>query len=126
MNERRLESRFLCADLVRVNWLTGHGLDEGRESRTVEAVLEDICETGLCIQVDEMIPVGSPVVITVTLASGETQFCGNILYCLYRDFGYFAGIRLLDETKWSSGKFVPQHLTDLRAFVDDSAEDFVM
>lgn len=126
MNERRLDSRFLCADLVRVNWLTGHGLDGRRESRTVDAVLEDICETGACIQVDEMIPVGSPVVITATISSGETQFCGNILYCLYRDFGYFAGIRLLDETKWSSQKFVPLHLTDLGAFVEDTAEDLAM
>jgi hypothetical protein len=117
MNERRLDGRFLCADLVRVDWLTGHGLNGKGESRTTEAVLEDICETGACVQVDEMIPVGTPVVITVAISSGNTQFRGNVLYCLYRDFGYFAGIELLDETRWSSSIFVPQHLTDLGAFV---------
>ena len=119
MNERRLDGRFLCADLVRVDWLTGHGLDGRSESRTVEAVLEDICETGICIQLEEMIPIGAPVVIS----SGETRLCGNVLYCLYRDFGYFAGIELLNETKWSSRIFVPQHLTDLAAFVDCDTEN---
>ena len=119
MNERRLDGRFLCADLVRVDWLTGHGLDGRSESRTVEAVLEDICETGICIQLEEMIPIGAPVVIS----SGETQLCGNVLYCVYRDFGYFVGIQLRDETRWSSGVFVPQHLTDLGAFVDHDPGD---
>ncbi|HWE51171.1 MAG TPA: hypothetical protein VG273_15370 [Bryobacteraceae bacterium] len=118
MSERRLDSRFLCADLVRVNWMTGHDVDGRRETRTVEAVLEDVCETGACVQVEEMIPVGTPVVISVVDRRGETQFCGNVQYCLYRDFGYFAGIRLLEETKWSSGIFLPQHLTDLGAFVE--------
>lgn len=65
-----------------------------------------------------MIPVGTPVVIS----SGNTQFRGTVLYCLYRDFGYFAGIQLLDETQWSSSIFVPRHLTDLGAFVDCDAE----
>jgi hypothetical protein len=119
MNERRLDGRFLCADLVRVDWLTGYGMKGRRVSRTAQALLEDICETGACVQVEEMIPVGTPVVIS----SGKIQFCGNVLYCEYRDFGYFAGIQLLDETQWSSSIFVPQHLTDLGAFVDHDAEN---
>ena len=102
-----------------MDWLTGHSLNGKRESRTVEALLEDICETGACVQVEEMIPVGAPVIIS----SGETRLCGNVLYCLYRDFGYFVGIQLLDETHWSTGKFVPQHLTDLGAFVDQDPAD---
>jgi hypothetical protein len=89
----------------------------------VEAVLEDICETGACVQVEEMIPVGTPVVISVIDKSGETQFCGNVQYCLYRDYGYFAGIRLLEETKWSSGIFIPQHLTDLGSLVERETEE---
>ena len=119
MNERRLDGRFLCADLVQVDWLTGYGLDGPKISRTAQAVLEDICETGACLQVEEMIPEGTP----VTISSGETHFSGNVLYCLYRDFGYFAGIELLNETKWSSRIFVPQHLTDLAAFVDCDTVD---
>jgi hypothetical protein len=109
-----------------VNWLTGHGLNGERETRTVEAVLEDICETGTCVQVEEMIPVGTPVVISVIDESGETQFCGNVQYCLYRDYGYFAGIRLLDETKWSSGIFIPQHLTDLGSLVERETDGIAM
>jgi hypothetical protein len=46
-----------------------------------------------------------------------------VQYCLYRDYGYFAGIRLLEETKWSSGIFIPQHLTDLGSLVERETEE---
>jgi hypothetical protein len=110
MNERRLDGRFLCADLVKVAWRVGCSLD-GREAfRTVEAVLEDISPLGACVQVEEMIPAGSP----VSISKEAAQFFGEVSYCVYRDYGYFAGVRFSDETRWSRGKFVPEHLTDLR------------
>jgi hypothetical protein len=36
-----------------------------------------------------------------------------VSYCVYRDYGYFVGIRFSTETRWSSGVFEPQHLTNL-------------
>ncbi len=109
MNERRLENRFMCADLVRVDWLSGEN-----EFRTVEAVLEDISPVGACVQVEECIPLGAP--ISIASASGEAaRFAGHVSYCVYRDYGYFVGIQLSGDTRWSSGAFEPRHLTSLAA-----------
>jgi hypothetical protein len=118
MNERRFEGRFLCADLVRVDWLAG--------ARTAEAVLEDISALGACVQVEEFIPPGAAISIS-TISKMDAlvdsiepaRFTGRVSYCVYRDYGYFVGIRFSNETKWSSGVFEPQHLTDLEALTRD-------
>jgi hypothetical protein len=116
MNERRFESRFLCADLVRVDWLEGE--DECRNAagvlRTSEGVLEDISPLGACVQVEEHIPPGTNVSISA-MSDDEVRFFGNVSYCVYRDYGYFVGIHLYDETRWSPGEFEPRHLTSLAA-----------
>jgi|SRR5579863_2530178 len=133
MIERRLESRFLCADIVKVEWkavagpsaLPGAG---GYISRTVEAVLEDISALGACVQVEEPIPPG--ISVSISLGAGNeaersenaqrsrnVQLAGNVSYCVYRDYGYFVGIRFSNETRWSSGIFEPQHLTNLETLM---------
>src|SRR5580700_2700 len=117
MNERRFESRFLCADLVRVDWIA----DAEGNSRTVEALLEDISALGACVQVEERIPLGTSVSMSVSSgppgARQDTQLAGDVSYCVYRDYGYFVGIRFSDETRWSSGIFEPQHMTSLEALM---------
>jgi hypothetical protein len=116
MNERRFESRFLCADLVRVDWIADAG-----NSRTLEALLEDISALGACVQVEERIPLGTSVSMSVTSGPPDerrdTQLAGLVSYCVYRDYGYFVGIRFSDETRWSSGIFEPQHMTSLEALL---------
>jgi hypothetical protein len=126
MIERRLESRFLCADLVTVDWHspqvpdTRLGASEVKDDfRTVEAVLEDISALGACVQVEVPIPLGAA--ISISAGSGRTdikeptRFSGLVSYCVYRDYGYFVGIRFSKETRWSSGIFEPRHLTNLEA-----------
>jgi hypothetical protein len=103
--ERRLEGRFLCADVVKVTRV------EGDPRKTLEAVLEDISPLGACVQVEEQIPLGMEVV----LSSGGKCLSGVVSYCVYRDYGFFVGIHFLDETHWSKGVFVPDHLTSLAA-----------
>jgi hypothetical protein len=110
MNERRLESRFLCADLVTVGW---SGTEGG--NRTMEAVLEDISHVGGSVQVEEAIPLGA----AIKLAIGEWTFNGQVCYCTYRDYGYFVGIRFSDESVWSSDQVMPQHLINLQALSRD-------
>jgi len=106
----RMGNRFLCADLVRVALHSGHEQTaEAGDFR--EAVLEDICEVGACLQLDEALPAGA----AVTVSKGRARLKGVVAYCVWRDSGYFAGIRLSEETRWSSGVFVPEHLTNLRA-----------
>ena len=104
-SERRLEGRFLCADMVRLAWRVGS------TTRTVEALLEDISALGACVQTEEAIPVG----VAIRMSSGGSNLEGTVSYCVWRDYGFFAGIRLSDETRWSTGVFMPQHLTNLRA-----------
>jgi hypothetical protein len=127
MSERRYESRFLCADLVKVEWtvesdagaLPGAG---GEILRTVEAVLEDISALGACVQVEEAIPPETAVSISFgagnhAVRSGNVRLSGNVSYCAYRDYGYFVGIQFSKEMRWSSGIFEPQHLTNLEALM---------
>ncbi len=80
--DRRLENRFLCADLVRVDWVR----DDGNSS-SVEAVLEDISALGVCVQVEEAIPLGA----RIAIAAHGTRFDGVVSYCVFRDYGYFVG-----------------------------------
>jgi hypothetical protein len=115
MNERRYESRFLCADLVKVEWFSED--DDGKNLRTAEAVLEDISSLGACVQVDEPVPVGAKILISVG-DKEVARLCGQVSYCVFRDYGYFVGIRFSNETRWSSGIFEPQHLTSLEALAN--------
>ena len=126
MTERRFESRFLCADLVKVEWTTGAsdvdpsgGVEDGSggSSGAAEAVLEDISPLGVCVQVDERIPLGARVSISV-LPEETARFSGWVSYCVFRDYGYFVGIQFANETRWSSGVFEPQHLTNLEALME--------
>ncbi len=137
MDNRRLEGRFLCADLVQLDWLTDNGLraiapgnpgpgeageqrNEGqwREAagsdygvvRSEQALLEDISPLGGCVQLEEPVPVGSIVMLTV----GATPFYGHVCYCTFRDDTYFIGLRFSNDTPWSTRVVVPQHLVSLR------------
>ena len=95
MNERRLESRFLCADLIRVNW--NEDSEPAGALKTAEAVLEDISPFGACVQVEESVPLGAP----VTFMMGTREYSGDVTYCVFRDYGYFVGIRLRADSQWS-------------------------
>ena len=126
MNERRYESRFLCADIVKVEWKADAGPSAlpgagGEILRSVEAVLEDISALGACVQVEEAIPPGISVSISFGVEngqrSGSVRLSGKVSYCAYRDYGYFVGIQFSNEMRWSSGIFEPQHLTNLEALM---------
>src|SRR5580698_3185932 len=127
MSERRFEGRFLCADMVRVEWKAEAGPSalpgaSGEILRTVEAVLEDISALGACVQVEEAIPTG--ISVSISFGAGNraqrdenAQLWGSVSYCAYRDYGYFVGIQFSNEMRWSSGVFEPQHLTNLEALM---------
>ncbi len=104
MSERRLENRFLCADLAKVNWFVESGV-----CGAGEAILEDISRIGACVQVENAIPLGA----TASLAIGQATFTGKVRYCVYRDYGYFVGMRFEDASSWSAAALEPQHLTDV-------------
>jgi hypothetical protein len=113
MNDRRIENRFACADLVRVEWLEEEGL-----VRATEAVLEDISRVGACIEVEGRIPLG----VAIDMTLGDTRLSGHVCYCVFRDYGYFVGIRFNPDSAWSSGAAEPAHLTDLRQIAEMAAD----
>src|SRR4051812_11374278 len=103
--EKRAEGRFLCAELVRFDWVVGENI-----LRTEQALLEDISALGGCVQLDEPLPLGAIVMLTV----GRSPFYGYVNYCTFRDDAYFIGVRFSDDTVWSASIVEPQHLTNLQ------------
>jgi hypothetical protein len=106
MSERRLENRYLCADLIRVDWLEGED-----EFHAVKGVLEDICAVGGCVQVEAPIPVGSVIMLSIGRNRGA-HFTGCVCYCEFREYGYFVGVRFSDENVWTEAAVSPGHLFD--------------
>lgn len=104
MTERRNESRYLCADFVRVDWLAGED-----DFRSEQALLEDISEIGGCVQMEHPVPLG----VTMMMFIKDAFFAGQVCYCVYRDYGYFIGVRFAEGTLWDETAVVPRHLTNL-------------
>lgn len=109
MNERRIDNRLLCAELVEATWDD----DSGRKRKRV-ANLEDISLSGICLQLEQAIPPGTP----ITMSYGDGKLVGIVRYCTFRDIGYFLGIELEEGCRWSTQHFKPQHLLDPRELVE--------
>ena len=105
MMERRFKNRYLCADLVKLDWTAGE-----EDFRSAEGVLEDIAAPGACVQVEDPIPLGTRLMVTLA----DSIFHGHVCYCVFREYGYFVGVRFDEKTEWSGDSASPRHLTDLR------------
>ena len=103
MDERRIDNRLLCAELVEVTWE-----DEAGRKRKRVANLEDISLTGICLQLEKAVPAGTE----MRMSYGDGELVGIVRYCVYRDIGYFLGIQLEEGCRWSTQHFKPQHLLD--------------
>lgn len=79
--------------------------------QTEEAILEDICATGGCVQLEELIAVGSVIMVTFR---GQ-RFDGRVRYCVAGEFGYFIGVKFAADTPWSQDLAVPAHMINLEA-----------
>jgi hypothetical protein len=111
MDERRLEGRMLCADMVEVRWKPRSG---GRRRTT--AILEDISAAGACLQVEEPIPLG----VEVSWNHPKQKFQGQVRYCVYREIGYFVGVEFDLSFRWSKETFKPEYLLDLQTLIAGS------
>ena len=110
MQERRIDNRLLCAELVEVCW--DHA---GRSLRRV-ANLEDISLTGVCLQMEKSIEPET----RVQIRFGDGLLVGVVRYSVYREMGYFIGVELEEKSRWSTQHFKPQHLLDTRALLENS------
>jgi hypothetical protein len=111
MDDKRSEVRMLCADMVEVRWRDRSGYQRG-----TTAILEDICPSGACLQVEEPIPLG----VEIRWDRCKQAFQGYARYCVYREIGYFVGVEFDASFKWSKKAFRPQHLLDLQTLVAHS------
>lgn len=109
MQERRTDTRLLCADLIELIWCD----DSGRERRRV-GNLEDISVCGMCIQMEVPIQLGT----AIRIAYFDRNLTGIVRYAAYRDRAYFIGIEFEEDSRWSMRDFVPEHLLDPRELVN--------
>jgi hypothetical protein len=112
MQERRMDSRLLCAELVQVIWTD----KSGRQVRRV-ANLEDISTCGACVQVESPMKCGT----RVSVGYGDGHLEGTVRYCLYQGLGYFLGVEFDEGCRWSRKQFRPRHLLDLQQLVKTAA-----
>jgi hypothetical protein len=106
-DKRRKLAMEVRAELVRVDWL----VDGNDNLRTARAVLEDISALGACVQMEERISPGTAISISA-VSEDAAPVSGHVTYCIYRDYGYFAGISFSKETARSRPVFEPQRLTN--------------
>ena len=108
MQERRIDPRLLCAELIEVVWT-----DQGGRQRRRVANLEDISPCGACVQVESAMSNGTP----VSMRYGDGQLTGTVRYCLYQGIGYFLGVEFDPGCRWSRKHFRPRHLLDIEQLV---------
>ena len=105
MDDKRLEPRMLCADLVEIRWND----KAGKEQKAI-ANLEDISLYGACLQLDIAVPLQT----TIQIGYPKGKLHGRIRYCVFREIGYFLGVEFDPGQKWSKSAFKPQYLFDPR------------
>lgn len=104
---------MMCADLVKVCWVDRAGMIKQNIAN-----LEDISESGVCLQVDEELPLGTE--IHISYPTGD--FAGTVKYCVYREIGFFLGIRFEPDMKWTKKRFRPQYMFDPRRLLEIEPE----
>jgi hypothetical protein len=105
MNDRRSDTRILCADLIDVKWTS----DSGRRRHAV-ATLDDISEAGACVLLDEGIPEATRVVMSCR----EGEFAGAVRHCEPGPLGYLVGLEFDADSHWDPEVYEPRHLLDPR------------
>ncbi len=109
IQERRTNSRLLCAELVEAIWIDQKGVKRRRIAN-----LEDISLSGVCLQLESAVLPGTEMSVNY----GDGKLIGTVRYCTFRDGGHFLGVQLEDGCKWSTKHFRPRHLIDPEKLVE--------
>lgn len=100
---------MLCADMVEVTWRSGAG-----KPHRDTALLEDISYSGACLQLERALPMGAE----LKWDAPRRHFSGKVTYCVYREIGYFAGVRFDPVSRWTRSSYRPRHLLDLQKLAE--------
>jgi hypothetical protein len=105
MPDKRSEVRMMCADVVEASWT-----DQDGHIQKAKALLENISQSGACLQFEEPVSLG----VSVRFTCLKHEFVGEVRYCSYQEIGYFVGVQLAPKSHWSRRTFKPRHLLDLQ------------
>jgi hypothetical protein len=114
MSDRRTEARLLCSDLMRVDWR-----DTSGRAGTETMNLEDISPLGACFQSENRLPEGTH----VSISYDGGVLTGIVEYCIFREIGFFLGIKFTEGCTWPADRFSPKHLFDPRTLVERAAQE---
>jgi len=70
---------MMCADMMEVFWE-----DRSGSQLSTTALLEDISQSGACLQLESPVPLG----VEMRWSAPGQQFRGWVRYCVYREIGY--------------------------------------
>lgn len=108
-SERRATVRMMCSELVLVQWEDPPG-----NGCTATGILEDISGTGACVQLEVPVSEGA----RLSIRPPGVSLRGTVRYCVFREAGYFVGLRFDDDCKLAVSEYRPQHLIDPLALGD--------
>ena len=97
--------------MVSVSWIEKSG-----RKRSATALLEDISTSGACLQFESAVPLG----VNLRWSCPKQDFSGEVCYCVYREIGYFVGVKFDSKSRWSKKGYKPQHLLDLEKLVESA------
>jgi hypothetical protein len=103
MNEKRTETRFLCADLITVR------VEDARGAKEIIANLEEISPSGACVQLEAAVLEGAD----IELICENCQLRGIVRHCRFSPLGYDVGIALDEHRGWDRQQYVPKHLLEI-------------
>lgn len=110
MQDRRNNNRLFCADLIEVVW------SDGRMSRHNVANLEDISPTGVCLMLENPLPLGTEVMVRV----GQTELKGITRHATSGEAGFLVGIEFHPDSRWSADLYEPEHMLDPQELFSES------
>jgi len=95
--------------MLEIRWEEANG-----GKRRAVALLEDISQSGVCLQMESPIPVGAE----IFWESAHQEFAGVVRRCTYREIGYFVGVEFSPGFQWSEESFHPQHLINVQELAE--------
>lgn len=112
MDDKRVLTRSICADLVHLEWHEPAG-EGAQKICQCTAVLEDISPLGACLQVEVQVPTDIEATIHQDGRGEQWSAHCSIKYCTFREIGYFVGIEFSDPEAWSRLHFKPEHVLEM-------------
>ncbi len=92
-------ARYLCSQLVRLTV---------SDTQEQWVTLEEIWEDGAMLECETDVELGS----SATISADDVSFTGRITAVDQHEFGWWAEITFSPSTRWTIGKWVPDHAID--------------